>query len=166
MVLSSASQIVNLSASVLRDILSSLRAGDVHVSSGLPGVSGPSVSLAVTSSSDSRIVPDVRPSYPYSTPVIPVAPFPPVSSSSVPSSIPPSDFPLLGSFRTGESFPLLHVLCSSSGLPFGQLNPFELRSLILASCVMVPPLPYLLFLALLYLLLRFQTFPLGFFWDR
>ena len=51
----------------------------------------------------------------------------PVSPSPIPPSPPSSDFPLLGSSRTGESFPLFHVLRSSSGLPLGQLNPFALR---------------------------------------
>ena len=50
---------VDLFAGALRGILSSARAGDVQGSSGLPGVSGPSVSLAVTSHSVPRIVPDV-----------------------------------------------------------------------------------------------------------
>ena len=67
-----------------------------------------------------------RPSHPSSTPVLPFVPCTSVSSS-VPSSTPLSDFPLLGSPRTGESLPLFHVLRSSSGLPLGQLNPFALR---------------------------------------
>ena len=64
--------------------------------------------------------PDVSPSV--SAHGIPVT-----CSSSVPPSAPPSDFPLLGCSRTGGSFPLFHVLRSSSGLPLGQLNPFALR---------------------------------------
>ena len=33
----------------------------------------------------------------------------------------------MGSSRTGDSFPLFHVLRSSSGLPLRQLYPFALR---------------------------------------
>ena len=57
--LSHASLIVDLSAGDPRDILPSVRTGDVQVFSGLPAVYGPSVSLAVTSSSVPRIVSDV-----------------------------------------------------------------------------------------------------------
>ena len=113
---------MDLSAGALYDILSSVRAGDFQVSSVLPGVSGPLISLAVTSSSFPRIVPDVRPSHPSSTPPISVAPYLPVPSSSFPST----PLSLLGSSRTGESFPLFYILFSSSGLPLGQLNPFAL----------------------------------------
>ena len=73
----------------------------------LPSISGLSVSLTETSSSIPRIVSDVRPSHSSSTPPIPVAPCPPVSSFSLPPSIPLSDFPLLGSSRTGESFSIV-----------------------------------------------------------
>ena len=46
---------------------------------------------------------------------------------------------LLGSSRTGESFPLFHVLRSSSGLPLSQLNPFALcRSV---PCLLGIPFP-------------------------
>ena len=50
----STSQMVNLDL-----FAGALRVGDVRVSSGQPGVSDPSVSLAVTSSSVPRIVSDV-----------------------------------------------------------------------------------------------------------
>ena len=86
---------MELSAGALHDILSPARSGDIQGSSGLAGVSDPSVSLEVTSPSVSRIVPDVRPSHPFSSnPGIPVAPRFLVSSSSVPPSTPLSDFPL------------------------------------------------------------------------
>ena len=52
---------------------------------------------------------------------------PTVFSSSVPSSTPLSDFLLLGSSRTSESFPLFSILRSFSSLPLGPLNPFTLR---------------------------------------
>ena len=81
MALFSASEIDDLSAGAFRDNLSSARSGDVQVSS------GPSVPLAMTSSSVPRIVSDVRHSHPSPTPTIPVAPCPLVSSS-VPSSLP------------------------------------------------------------------------------
>ena len=64
--LSSVSRKLDLSVGALHDILSSARAGDVQGSSWLPGVSGPSISLAVTSPSVSRVLPDVRPSHPSS----------------------------------------------------------------------------------------------------
>ena len=50
----------------------------------------------------------------------------PVTSSVV---LPPplSDFSLLGSSHTSESFPLFHVLRIFSGLSLGQLNHFALR---------------------------------------
>ena len=67
------SQMADLSVGVLCDILSSAQAGDVQVSSGLPGVSGLSVFLLVISSSVPRIVPDVLPSHYSSTPAIPLA---------------------------------------------------------------------------------------------
>ena len=119
--------------------MSSARIEDVQVSSGLTGVSGPSVSPVGTSSSVLRIVSDVRPSHTSATPAMPVVTSLPVFSSSVPSPTPLSDFPLLGSSRTGESFPLFHVLRSSSGLPLGQLNPFALcRSV---ACVLGIPFP-------------------------
>ena len=62
-----------------------------------------------------------------STHAIHVTSYSPVSSSPVTPPLPLSDFPLLGSSRTGESFTLFHVLRSSSGLPLEQLNPFALR---------------------------------------
>ena len=116
MAISSVSQMGVLSAGALRDILSS----DVQVSF------GPSVFLAATSSPIPWMLLDVRPSHSSSTPALPVAPCSPVSSSSVPSPTPLLDFPLLGSSRTGDSFPLFHILCSSSSLSLGQLNPLAL----------------------------------------
>ena len=85
---------MDLSAGALCDILSSAQTGDVQVSSGLPGASGLSVSLAVTSSAVPLIVSDVRLSHP-STLAILVAPCVPVSFSSVLSFTPLSDIPLL-----------------------------------------------------------------------
>ena len=79
------------------------RVGDVQVSSGLPGVSGPSVSLTVTSSSVPRIVSDVRPSHPPSTLAIPVATCPLVSSFVL-SPTPLSDFPLFKFLPDGWIF--------------------------------------------------------------
>ena len=79
----------------------------------------------MTSSSNHWIVSDVCPTHPSSTSAMPVASCPPVSSP-VSSSTPLSDFPFLGSSRTGESFPLFYILHSSSSLPLGQLNPFAL----------------------------------------
>ena len=71
---------MNLSAGDLRDILSSARAEDVLVSSGRTGVSGPSVSVAVNTSSLLQVVSDVRSLNPFPTPSIPSAPCHPVSS--------------------------------------------------------------------------------------
>ena len=73
---------VDLSGGPLHDIFSSTRGGNVQVSSGPPGVSGRLVSLALTSPSVSRIVPDVSPFV--STHAIPGTSYPPVSFSPVP----------------------------------------------------------------------------------
>ena len=117
---------MDLSAGVLRYTLSSVRATNVQGSSGLPDAPGFSVSLTLTSPFVSRIKPDVQPSHPSSTYAVPVSSCLLVSSSPVSPSTPLSDFPFLGSSQTGESFPLFHVLRSSSGLPLGHLNPFAL----------------------------------------
>ena len=79
----------------------------------------------MASSSVPWIVSNVHP-YP-SGPAIPVAPFLSVSSSFIPFFTSLSDFPLLGSSRMVECFPLFHILCSSSRLSLGQLNLFPLR---------------------------------------
>ena len=104
------------SAGELREILSSARARDVPVSLRRTGVSGPLVSVAVTSSSAPQMVSDVHSP---DTAVI-IDPSPSISSSSVPSSLVSfssvscpfllSDFPLLLSTRTSEPFLLFHVL--------------------------------------------------------
>ena len=75
---------MDLSAGALRDILSFARS-DILRSLLVFLVLQ---SLVVISSSVPRIVSDVRPSHPSSTPAIPVAPRPLVSSSSLPSSTP------------------------------------------------------------------------------
>ena len=82
----------------------------------------------MTSSSVPRLVSDVRSSNLPFISAVPVDPCLPVSSSSVPSSTLLSDFLLLCSSRICESFLLLQVLRSSSGLSLRHLDPFALRS--------------------------------------